>query len=258
MRIGFIGGPLGYRILRSLWPHGGSQNNCSGARYLSCNKLEILFGPDVWREIQDKVVIDYGCGPGLEAVEFARRGARRVIGIDIQSSCLELGRATAKSAGEDISARCMFTTHTDELADVIFSTDSFEHFEKPKAILRDMARLIKPGGRLFVSFGPPWFHPLGGHLFSVFPWAHLIFSERALIRWRSEFKSDGATRFGEVAGGLNQMTIRRFKRLIDGSEFKCERFEAVPIRKLRLLSNPLAQEFMTSIVRCVLLRRAQV
>jgi hypothetical protein len=55
---------------------------------------------------------------------------------------------------------------------------------------------------------------LGGHLFSVFPWAHLIFSEQALIRWRSDFKSDGATRFSEVAGGLNQMTIRRFERLI--------------------------------------------
>jgi hypothetical protein len=36
--------------------------------------------------------------------------------------------------------------------------------------------------------------------------AHLIFKERALIRWRAGFKTDGATRFGEVAAGLNQMT----------------------------------------------------
>ncbi len=63
-----------------------------------------------------------------------------------------------------------------------------------------MDAMLKPGGRLYASFGPTWFHPYGGHLFSVFPHAHLIFTERSLIRWRSDFKSDGATRFHEVAG----------------------------------------------------------
>jgi hypothetical protein len=58
-----------------------------------------------------------------------------------------------------------------------------------------MRRMIKPDGCVIAAFGPTWFHPLGGHLFSVFPWAHLIFTERALIRWRSDFKTDGATRF---------------------------------------------------------------
>ncbi len=70
-----------------------------------------------------------------------------------------------------------------------------------------MASLLKPSGFALVEFGYTWFHPYGGHLFSVFPWAHLIFTEKSLIRWRSDFKTDGATRFQEVAGGLNQMTI---------------------------------------------------
>jgi hypothetical protein len=39
----------------------------------------------------------------------------------------------------------------------------------------------------------------------------VIFSEKALIRWRSTFKTDRATRFSEVAGGLNQMTIAKFE-----------------------------------------------
>jgi hypothetical protein len=95
-------------------------------------------------------------------------------------------------------------------------------------------------------------HPLGGHLFSVFPWAHLIFTESALIRWRADFKSDGATRFGEVAGGLNQMTVRRFRKLVEHSGFAVERFEAVPIRRARYLANALTRELVTSIVRCEL------
>ena len=41
--------------------------------------------------------------------------------------------------------------------------------------------------------------------------------QEGLIRWRSTFKTDGATRFGEVAGGLNQMTIAKFEELIASS-----------------------------------------
>src|SRR5262249_6321332 len=70
----------------------------------------------------------------------------------------------------------------------------------PAAILLTMFDLLKPGGVLVASFGPTWYHPLGGHLVSVFPWAHLIFSENALMRWRSSIRSDGAKRFHEVEG----------------------------------------------------------
>ena len=109
---------------------------------------------------------------------------------------------------------------------MILSIDAFEHYDSPEKILKIMRASIRDDGRALISFGPPWFHPLGGHLFSVFPWAHLIFTEKALIRWRSDFKSDGATRFCEVEGGLNQMTIRRFRKLLDKSEFEIESFEA--------------------------------
>jgi hypothetical protein len=106
-----------------------------------------------------------------------------------------------------------------------------------------------------VSFGPTWLHPLGGHLFSVFPWAHLIFSEKALIRWRSTFKTDGATRFSEVAGGLNQMTIAKFEDLVANSPLQFAGFELVPIKKLRPFHNRLTREFTTAIVRCRLVKR---
>jgi hypothetical protein len=118
-----------------------------------------------------------------------------------------------------------------------------------------MRNLLKDDGLAIVEFGPPWYHPLGGHLFSVFPWSHLVFTERCLIRWRSDFKSDGATRFSEVEGGLNRMTVRRFKKLVGESDFEFERFEAVPIRRSELLANALTREFLTAIVRCRLVPR---
>jgi hypothetical protein len=108
---------------------------------------------------------------------------------------------------------------------------------------------------VLTSFGPTWYHPLGGHLFSVFPWAHLVFTEKALIRWRSDFKTDRATKFGEVAGGLNQMTIKRFERVVAESPFRFEHLELVPIRKLRRVANRLTREATTAIVRCKLVPR---
>jgi hypothetical protein len=133
--------------------------------------------------------------------------------------------------------------------------DSFEHFADPAGILLIMNTLLKPAGEVLASFGPTWYHPLGGHLFSVFPWAHLVFSKKALIRWRSTFKTDGATRFSEVAGGLNQMTIAKFEEVVASSPLKFANLELVPIRKLHPIHNRLTREFTTAIVRCRLIKR---
>ena len=209
-------------------------------------------GPGFFAEIAGKMVIDFGCGEGDDSIEMVRRGAGRVIGIDIRDDVLNVARQKADE--ERIGPQCSFGTSTNELADVIVSVDAFEHFSDPAEVLRVMDRLLKPSGEVLISFGPTWYHPLGGHLFSVFPWAHLLFAEEALIEWRSTFKTDGATRFGEVAGGLNQMTIARFEALVAGSPFRMDSLELVPIRKLRRFHNRLTREFSTSIVRCRLLK----
>ncbi len=83
-------------------------------------------------------------------------------------------------------------------------------------------------------------------------WAHIVMKEKALIQWRAQFKSDGARKFSEVEGGLNQMTIRRFEELLKKSPFAVEKFELVPIRGLKPLHNQITREFLTAVVRCTL------
>lgn len=53
-------------------------------------------------------------------------------------------------------------------------------------------------------------------------------------------------------GGLNQMTIRRFERILQASPFVVEELELVPIRRMRPLHNRLTREFLTATVRCKL------
>lgn len=247
---GIIGGTLAYSLLRVMGRRMAETDGGAVAAYQDRSKLEALFGPRFWDEIAGRTVIDFGCGTGDEAIELAQRGARRVVGIDIREDLLDRARESARRAG--VHDRCVFATHTDEPGDLIVTVDTFEHFADPAAILSSMRSRLAPGGKVVIAFGPPWLHPLGGHLFSVFPWAHLVFTERALIRWRSDFKSDGATRFEEVAGGLNRMTVGRFVRLIRNSGFLAESFETVPIRRLRRLAGRLTREFTTSVVRCTL------
>src|ERR1700683_3999389 len=216
---------LQYRLLKRISP--GPPGCGSGSVYKGKSKLAVQLGEDILSRIADKVVIDFGCGEGADAVEMAANGAKRVIGIDTREDVLQKARAKARRAA--VQDRCFFATSTNELADIVVSMDACEHFAVPGKILRIMASLLRPTGEVLVGFGPTWYHPLGGHLFSVFPWAHLIFSEKALLRWRSTFKTDGATRFGEVAGGLKQMTVARFESIITESPFKVTSLELVPI-----------------------------
>jgi SAM-dependent methyltransferase len=166
-----------------------------------------------------------------------------------------LAAATRAAERANLADRCTFQTETQERVDSIICIDCFEHFGDPAAVLRKMAALLKPGGTALVSFGPPWLHPYGGHSFSVFPWAHLVFTEKALLRWRGRYCSDGATGFHEVRGGLNRMTIRRFERLVADSPLRMTNFSAIPIRAVRLFHNRLTREFLTSMIRCKLMAK---
>ncbi|MHA1245853.1 MAG: METTL5 family protein [Candidatus Thorarchaeota archaeon] len=52
-------------------------------------------------DIVDKVVCDLGCGDGVFALGAALMGARRVIGVDIQSKALKVCQRNSKLLGTD-------------------------------------------------------------------------------------------------------------------------------------------------------------
>lgn len=145
-----------YHILRSIAPPKSRKDNPSpygGQR----SKLSILMGDAFFTSITGKIVVDFGCGEGSEAIEMARRGAARVIGIDIREDVLNVARQKAEAAG--VQDRCSFGTSATELAAVIVSLDAFEHFARPDEILRIMHGLLKPVGRCGSVSGRPGITP---------------------------------------------------------------------------------------------------
>jgi SAM-dependent methyltransferase len=179
-------------------------------------------------------------------VKLALGGAKHVTGLDIRPSILEQAMAYAKKCNSD--SICSFTTDLSGCFDIIISQDAFEHYENPETVIEAMKKYLSPQGEIWISFGPPWLHPKGSHLPSLFPWAHLVFSEKSLLRWRADFKSDGATVFSEIEGGLNKMTLARFKRIVKNSGLKVSYYNEIPIRAFAGFAACLPKEFITSVV----------
>jgi 2-polyprenyl-3-methyl-5-hydroxy-6-metoxy-1,4-benzoquinol methylase len=103
--VGVIGGALGFRVLRAISLH--EPTYIGGSSYARRSKVETLLGKQIWDEVRGKVVVDFGCGPGVEAIELAQRGARRIYGIDILERWLVIAREQAAKA----ACLCRWCTH---------------------------------------------------------------------------------------------------------------------------------------------------
>ncbi len=98
-------------------------------------------------------VADFGCGSGVLSVSLAR-WARTVVAIDQNAEALVQARVRAQAEGrrnirfvcEDLQALSL----PDAKLDLVVLSQSLHHVEKPEAVLREAARLLRPKGKLVV------------------------------------------------------------------------------------------------------------
>lgn len=224
------------------------------------SNLGTIFGENNFRKaVNGKVVMDIGCGNGEDVIQTALMGANKVLGVDIRN-LFDTSQKKAEMLG--ISEKVNYSTKVLKeippgIIDVALSKNSFEHYDNPEEILLDVHRLLKPGGKFFITFGPPWFHPYGGHMSFMFkyPYPHLIFRERTVMKIRCLYKNDGASKYREVEGGLNKMTIRKFQQLLVKTGFRKEKIWLKPIRHLDIMTKlPIMREFFTSTVNAIIVK----
>jgi SAM-dependent methyltransferase len=200
-------------------------------------------------------VLDFGCGTGQQAVALAELGAGEVVGLDVNERWLEAGERLAARRGV---RNVRFARAVSQLGgpfEVIITQNSMEHFPSPGDTLLQMARALAGGGTIYVTFCPLWYTPYGAHMQHIIPipWVHLLFPERAIMAVRSRWFADGATRYEDVEGGLNRMSLRRWERLLQRQLLVVEsaRYEAVwHMDRLRRL--PVLRELLTNRVNVVL------
>jgi len=124
----------------------------------------ISFGIDVkWRkkvvkmvaETQPNTILDIATGTGDLAINLAKSGASKIVGLDISSGMLEIGKTKIKNRGLDSkidmvlgdSEQMPFDANSFDAITVAFGVRNFEHLEQG---LKDIYRVLKPGGTFVI------------------------------------------------------------------------------------------------------------
>ncbi|MBK1440219.1 class I SAM-dependent methyltransferase [Parapedobacter sp. ISTM3] len=107
-----------------------------------------------WREATgswtNKVVIDVGCGPGNINATLQEK-PKILIGVDVASGSLDLARNLGYTT---VLADANNLPFKSAVADIVVLNATLHHCENMDAVLKEAARLVKPGGLLVTDHDP--------------------------------------------------------------------------------------------------------
>jgi ubiquinone/menaquinone biosynthesis C-methylase UbiE len=227
-------------------------------------------------------VLDAGCGGGGMPLSLAEE-ARTVVGIDpadrFQDAGVRLGREGGRTNLHFALADGMYLPFTSGAFDLVLSHAVIEHVSDAPLYLRECARVLAPGGRMYLSTSP-YLSFAGAHLprLKVQVPLHLIAGRRIAFRtfqflarhaaWTlkepaNENSFIKAARRGETKHDdlLELVTVARLRRQITDAGFTIVREElhaTGTVRRLpralgRWLSgNPLTRDVLISNMEYVL------
>lgn len=147
-------------------------------------------------DLTDKSVLDLGCGYGHNCLDFVKKGAKSVIGIDISEKMLAIAKKEAKN--EKIEYLNMSMTDIDKLGrkfDVIYSSLAFHYIEDFNEFCKKMYSSLNEGGYLLFSQE----HPI----------------VTATIDGKGHFNYENGKRVSYTLSNYNEMGKRHIKWLID-------------------------------------------
>lgn len=107
--------------------------------------------------------LDLGCAQGYWSVALAERGARSVVGVEPDPERVEeaLGLPHPESVTFE-TAESEALPFADASFDAVLVNEVLEHVSDEVATLREIARVLRPGGHL-VLFAPNRWFPYDGH-----------------------------------------------------------------------------------------------
>lgn len=134
--------------------HAGHDSHAANKRFYKVTRRSASFVSD-WLTVncKDKVVLDYCCGDGDNAITMAKtHQAARAVGIDISDVSIENARRRAGEAG--LADRTQFfvgdaekTPFPDATFDIVLCSGVLHHLDVTAAF-PELARILKPGGKV--------------------------------------------------------------------------------------------------------------
>lgn len=98
-------------------------------------------------------IIDFGCGTGSETIHLSRCVNQPIVGYDIFPTQIAIANEFEKSAKLGCSFHAIDNLkipEADGSVDIIYSSHVLGHIADVSALLREWARILKPGGRVIL------------------------------------------------------------------------------------------------------------
>ena len=214
--------------------------------------VRVQQGFEPYWDLRGLHILDIGTGLGGKLPFYVlNAGAATVVGIDLNVQSVHIANNHVMS--QDLmreacgikvmasdAARLPFS---DNHFDAIVSINVFEHIERLAEALSECYRVLKPDGMAFLHL-PPYYSPWGPHLenWIHFPWPHLFFSEKTLMRVaaREDAQQRLNERFvqasridwachGDRIPDVNRVTLGRFRQMVQDAGFSIVQLRLFPV-----------------------------
>ena len=160
------------------------------------------------------LVLDAGCGTGVVALEILDMGYR-VYGIDIADSMIQRAKELRAMAGihkekwELATSELKEAHFEDESFEAILALGFLEYQTDEVAVLREMNRILKPGGCLVIS---------GPRRFTLQNYFRLGLVAKEIFLLIKRLTGRKVETFPEAS--INEYSTRRFRKLLAQANFK--------------------------------------
>ena len=173
--------------------------------------------------------LDIGCGEGRTSISLVTKGCDDVTGIDLEERHIIEAQTIAErnNVHPNFISADIHNWKNSKKYDIIFVLGAMEHIHSLGKFLRRLGTYLKPDGRAYVSI-EPFQSPIGDHMINYFkvqiPWRGVLFSEKAILKLRREcYRPDEkVSNYGQIGGGLNQVSYEKYLRLIGDAGLEVE------------------------------------
>jgi len=192
-------------------------------------------------------ILDIGAGAGWSTFLLAAYSGARAVGVDLQPYDRTRGQAFKDELAERLARhgsvfqatpgfqhlhdrpaidrivndQCSFycldaqqTMFRDGWFDFVFSLNAFEHIPDPGLVLREIARLLRPGAEALIMFHLPYYCDGGSHLQACGlvdrPWVQLLHSREEIRRMVVE-AGRVPNEIARILDSLNGWTLQQYR-----------------------------------------------